>query len=316
MLVLELKRPRSPVDFTQMLLLLLTRSQQADWSGMNFAAPFRADTIHARQLGTVGAMVLTLAVGYADYATGLEVRVFPLYFIPVGLVAWTASPRAGLLVAVAAISVWELANRLDGLRYSTAAIEAWNVVVQFAALAAFSTLLSRLRALTERERASARIDSLTGLSNARDFHERARQELERARRSARPLVVAYVDLDNFKAVNDLHGHHAGDQVLRLVGRVLLSSCRQTDLAARLGGDEFALLIPEMEAPAATKALERVRDELAGALAEHNELVTASIGAICFTEAPSSVEELLGAADALMYRVKQNGKNGLIVEARA
>jgi diguanylate cyclase (GGDEF)-like protein len=262
---------------------------------------------------TIGAAGFTLAVGYADYATGLEVRVFPLYFVPVGLVAWSMGRNAGLLFAVGSISTWEVANRIAGLRYSNLAVDVWNVFVQFAALVAFSILLSRLRTMTDRERASARVDSLTGLFNSRMFYERARNELERARRFARPLTVAYIDLDNFKAVNDQHGHHAGDELLRLVGRTLAVSCRQTDVAARMGGDEFALLIPESDAGAATTVLERVRKQLADALAEHGTSVTASIGAVCFERAPTSVEELVEPADALMYRVKQSGKNGLVVE---
>lgn len=281
---------------------------------LNSTAEVRRDDGRARHVGrALLAAAFTFAVGYVDYVTGVEVRVFPLYFAPVGFVAWIMGRSAGVVFAVVSILTWEVPNRAAGLRYSSVAVNVWNVFVQFAALVAFSILLSRLRAMTDRERASARVDSLTGLFNSRMFYESARNELERARRFARPLTVAYIDLDNFKAVNDRQGHHAGDEVLSLVGRTLATSCRQTDVAVRMGGDEFAILIPESDAVAATTVLERVQKQLADALAKHGTSVTASIGAVCFERAPSRVEELVEGADALMYRVKQSGKNGLLVE---
>jgi diguanylate cyclase (GGDEF)-like protein len=257
--------------------------------------------------------LFTLAVAYADYITGLEVRIYPLYFVPVGVVSWGIGRTAGVISSAASISAWEVANRLCGLRCSSVGIDVWNVFVQLAALIAFAVLLSRLRASSDRERRAAREDRLTGLSNSRAFFERAAYELERARRLTRPLSVAYLDLDGFKQINDRHGHDKGDEVLRMVGRTLTKICRRTDIAARLGGDEFVILFPESDAVATQSLLERLRTGLSKALTASGHAVTASIGVACFESPPDSVEELLTPADELMYRVKRSGKNAVLIE---
>src|SRR2546428_3829832 len=91
-------------------------------------------------------------------------------------------------------------------------------------------------------------DQLTNVLNARAFSDRLSQELDRNRRYPRPLALLYMDLDDFKVINDTHGHQTGDAVLRLVADAMRSSGRQADAVGRLGGDEFAALMPETDAP--------------------------------------------------------------------
>jgi diguanylate cyclase (GGDEF)-like protein len=103
-----------------------------------------------------------------------------------------------------------------------------------------TVLASRLRRALDRERTLARTDFLTGIANRTAFHEMVGREIERQRRYRRPFGLAYIDCDNFKAVNDSLGHHAGDDLLRSIGAVLGAGLRRTDVVARLGGDEFAV----------------------------------------------------------------------------
>ena len=164
-------------------------------------------------------------------------------------------------------------------------------------------------------RAAARRDGLTGARNARAFYEVAEAEIARARRYTHPFSVAYLDLDDFKLVNDRLGHLAGDAVLRSVARALSGVVRSSDVVARLGGDEFVVLLPEASAAPARLATEKLRGALAEVVPAHGWRMTASIGVATFLVPPESVDELLAAVDRLMYRAKQAGKNGVAHETR-
>jgi len=154
----------------------------------------------------------------------------------------------------------------------------------------------------------ARTDFLTGVPNWRAFAERATTELNRARRYGRPLTFAYVDLDDFKAVNDRYGHAAGDTLLSDVARTIGHVLRRTDVIARLGGDEFAVLLPETGPEPAWIVLRKLHNAVRIALAEAGWPVTASIGAVTCVVPPADVDELVRLADQLMYDVKRIGKN--------
>ena len=170
----------------------------------------------------------------------------------------------------------------------------------------------KLRESLEKETASARKDSLTGLSNRRAFFEAAQQEISRARRYQRTLGVAYIDVDNFKKVNDTLGHAAGDDLLVAIGLTLQQNTRLTDVVARLGGDEFALLFPEADLASLNTVLAKLHLALTEMVSAHRWPVGFSIGGISYGCPPESVEALLKPADQLMYEVKKSGKNALRV----
>ena len=257
--------------------------------------------------------LMTALVGVLDYATGVELSVFPLYFVPVALIAWRFGRGASFAAAALSMASWETSNQLIGVRYSTPFVEVWNLSVQFGALIGFALVVATLRKQIMRETELARFDALTGIANRREFHDRLEQELRRARRTKKPLVIACIDLDDFKLVNDRAGHAAGDALLIRVAKTAQSICRESDLAARLGGDEFALLLPECEAQDAAHVLERLQASLREPAESGAESVSMSIGAVCFAEPPTSSDEAMRTADALMYRVKRGGKNDLRIE---
>ena len=164
-----------------------------------------------------GSAVLVLAVAYVDYATGIELRVFPLYFLPVLVVSLRLGRWPGLGTAAACALAWELSNHLAGMRGSRPAIVVANLVVMAIAFGSVALLGAAQRDWLRRERALSRTDGLTGLLNGRGFYEAAAVELARSTRYRHPLTLAYVDLDDFKAVNDRFGHARGDAVLVAVG---------------------------------------------------------------------------------------------------
>jgi diguanylate cyclase (GGDEF)-like protein len=184
----------------------------------------------------------------------------------------------------------------------------WAVVPHVLSLGLSILLLARLRAALEREAALARTDPLTGAANVRTFHEAAALEIERSRRTDRPFTIAYVDLDDFKRVNDRSGHLVGDQVLRTVVRALRENVRATDTVARLGGDEFAVLLPETDTPAADAVVEKIRRVFADEMRRGDWPVTFSIGVATYRTPPADTDEMIRKADEFMYLVKRGGKN--------
>jgi len=154
------------------------------------------------------AAVGILLIGVIDYASGAELRVFPLYFAPVSLVAWHHG-RAGALLAAALCSIsWLASNLLTGLSFSTPSLWVANTFVQGVSFATVGLLIASLRAALVREQDLGRTDPVTSVSNSRAFHEESGRLLALCRRKARPVTMAYIDLDHFKAVNDRLGHDA------------------------------------------------------------------------------------------------------------
>ena len=125
-----------------------------------------------------------------------------------------------------------------------------------------------------------------------------------SQRHGRPVSLAYIDLDNFKHVNDAYGHARGDELLRQCSTLIVGSVRSSDTVARLGGDEFAVFMPETDAPSASYLVERIRHAIESAPDVSSFAITASFGIASEQPAKSDVAGLLGKADALMYAHKR------------
>jgi diguanylate cyclase (GGDEF)-like protein len=264
-------------------------------------------------------LALVLLIGLADYwadrIIGARVFFLVFYLVPIFWVTWHAGRRAGVVVAVASALVWLAAWQGVPVDKEVPAVFYWDVVVKMGFLVLFSVLLSLLKAAYEKERALARVDDLTGVANRRYFFERAAAEIARSRRYGHPLTAAFIDIDDFKSVNDCFGHETGDALLRAVGDVLRGHLRETDIIGRLGGDEFAVLMPETQAPETEHVLGKLRQHLAQAMEEHAISVTFSVGAVAFSRAPGSVDELIEAADHVMYSVKRDGKDRVRLDSK-
>jgi diguanylate cyclase (GGDEF)-like protein/PAS domain S-box-containing protein len=173
------------------------------------------------------------------------------------------------------------------------------------------TYKEQLEAANRQLQQLATTDALTGLRNRRVFEERMEIEFEVARRKGRPLSLLVLDLDNFKLRNDQLGHAAGDEALKLFGRILERICRVSDLPARIGGEEFALLLPETAGAAAHLIAERVHASLrAGSSGPHP--LTVSIGVASMNPATMSWQRLLACADDAMYVAKISGKDRTVL----
>ncbi len=151
-------------------------------------------------------------------------------------------------------------------------------------------------------------DWLTGLNNHRNFHERLEQEIGRSSRFGKVFSLTMIDLDLFKSYNDLFGHLAGDEVLRLVARTIESSIRAVDLAFRYGGEEFAVILPETRLEDAYRVAERIRKSIEAGTSSLPVLVTASLGVASWPVDGVMREEVIARADAALYQAKERGRN--------
>jgi diguanylate cyclase (GGDEF)-like protein len=154
-------------------------------------------------------------------------------------------------------------------------------------------------------------DPLTGLANSRHFYELAEVEMRLFRRYDHPLLaLAYIDIDDFKQVNDTFGHSEGDELLQAVAGVMASTLREVDVVARMGGDEFAILLPDCDENGCRAALSRMQSGYRQMVRERGWPSTMSIGCARYTYVPASVDKMISDADSLMYEVKDSGKDRL------
>jgi diguanylate cyclase (GGDEF)-like protein len=262
---------------------------------------------------TAAAVGMLLAIALIDYLSGYEVQIAVVYLIPIFYAATKISRPAGLVFAGLSSIFGIGSDLLAGQQYSSWIVLTIVIVLRTALFLVFVEVIAALRHALDREKESARTDSLTSVSNRRHFIELTGAALAFARRYRRPMTIAYLDLDNFKQINDRLGHQAGDEVLRAVARTVRARLRVTDVVGRLGGDEFAICLPETGAEAAALVLGKLRQECTAALPENARSVTVSMGMVTYSHPPATVDELLDRTDTMLYTAKREGKNRLVHE---
>jgi diguanylate cyclase (GGDEF)-like protein len=169
-------------------------------------------------------------------------------------------------------------------------------------------LLNKTRRLFENEKNLARTDTLTGTRNLRAFSEMVEHEMLRSEREHLPYSLAYIDLDNFKHINDTFGHSAGDQLLKSIVDTISQNLRKTDILGRLGGDEFAIFFPATDRPAVETVIQKIHIKLAERVDNLSYQASISVGVIICEAGIHSLDKLISSADGLMYQVKSSGKN--------
>jgi len=205
------------------------------------------------------------------------------------------------------IDTMEMRLRCELLREAQESVDPDTVVVKALEYAAEAEQrIAELNARVRTLESLAKTDELTGLLNRRGFYDTVRRELQQSARHKETGVLAYIDLDEFKPINDTLGHAAGDEVLRAVGRQLGTNIRATDFAARLGGDEFAVLFVRAEHIPARKRARVMLEELNSLTVTWKRKkvqVRASMGLANYT-GETAFEELLAQSDRAMYREKR------------
>jgi diguanylate cyclase (GGDEF)-like protein len=254
-------------------------------------------------------IAITALAGFTDLVIGPEVSSAIFYVVPIGVASWYGNRGMGMMISTLAAIVWLVADNISGRLYSHQAIVYWNATVRFGIFSLIAYLISGFSQRMKLEEEMADIDSLTGALNSRAFYEQVEKEILRMQRFKHPFTVAYLDLDNFKQVNDQFGHTIGDELLQTVVTTIKNVIRKTDFMARLGGDEFAIFLVETGSDAAEQALGKIRQSVLKKMAEVGWPVTLSIGMVSYEVAPANVKEMIKLADSVMYSVKREGKNG-------
>ncbi len=175
--------------------------------------------------------------------------------------------------------------------------------------------MAALRRARDEARQRAAIDGLTGVANRGHFLELAGRSIAAARRHHRALSLLMLDVDRFKAINDTHGHAAGDAVLMSLVSVCSRGLREGDLVGRLGGDEFAVLLPETPADLAGQVASRLHDALAaagGAWEGQRLPLEVSVGVASLKPEGDTLDALLGRADEALYQAKRSGRNCVVL----
>lgn len=265
---------------------------------------------HGRRTVAISSAFLLMLLGWLDYVTG-DYSLIIFYLIPVSLAGWFIGYKTGVLFCFLSFMTRFLVDFFLSPSLQRSSLHNWNLFIEFLFLLIMSLLFSVLRNKLDNEKILARIDPLTKTINRRSFYDLAEQEINRARRYEHPFTIAYIDLDNFKIINDQQGHSAGDRLLVNVVNTINSYIRSTDVLARFGGDEFVILLPETTGESALVTLNKVHGKLIESMRRNSWQVTFSIGAVSYLQPPASVEEAVRNADALMYQVKRSGKNRLL-----
>lgn len=258
----------------------------------------------------VTGIILVLLLGILDYITGNEIVFTLFYFVPIVLVTLGVNQRTGLFLSFLSALTLLTAEIAAGQTYTHPIYYVLNTLIRTVFYSFVTYLVAALYKSQKEERLAARTDFVTGAVNARYFNELLQMEVERIRRYPHPITVVFIDIDNFKLVNDLFGHKMGDEVLRCIATELKAQLRSTDCIARLGGDEFALLLPSARQADAEVAISKVHHHLRAEMQRRNLPVTFSMGAVTCLVPPYSAEQIINMADELMYEVKNSTKDNV------
>jgi diguanylate cyclase (GGDEF)-like protein len=226
-----------------------------------------------------------------------------------------ARPDIGSFLSVPMVVQGELIGVLNLAHPSNAAFNDDHLRLLTLIASQAAAILQRVLMYEEMARLAV-TDDLTALYNRRHFHDRLAEEIRRGQRYSCCFSVLYVDIDNFKVINDTWGHALGDRILADLGKVLKKWGRSSDLVARIGGEEFAALLPMTDAAAATRAADRLREMVADHSFPRRKRLTVSLGIASFPGDGQTAEDLLKKADAALYTAKKLGRNRTVASGAA
>ncbi|MCQ8105092.1 diguanylate cyclase [Methylomonas sp. SURF-2] len=253
---------------------------------------------------------LECLIAWADYLTGPLMPFEFFFLLPIGLAAFfLRSFWAYFFAMLSALAVIPVLSQLFVTSFTPPIVmEFFSRMIVYLVFAWLGVKLRQL--LNELDRLASQ-DSLTAAARGRFFYEFGTAELARSFRSKSPLCLVFIDLDNFKEVNDNQGHQLGDQLLVAVADTIKANLRQGDIFGRLGGDEFAILLAQTSREEAKTITRRMRENLLAAIGRFETRVTFSIGVVTYlADKPVTIAELVALADSAMYAVKRSTKNAI------
>jgi len=281
-------------------------SSQGVWGSLHFDRAMLKDAL---LLCAFAAALMLLAI-LLPIQLGSDARIVELALLAVLVAGLVRGAIVAFAVAML-VSLMEVFVRpMLGLQLGLAI----DVQLMIALSAAVALLAGAAHDDKDHAWQKANFDSLTDLANHRCFVDRLEHEIQRSARNLKPFTLMYMDLDGFKAINDTHGHTAGDEVLRKTAERLRRLVRASDTVARLGGDEFAVILSETGDPAQAEALaQKMLEAIVRPIpitGDEKVSVSASVGLVYGKPGDSSAKQLMHYADMAMYQSKREGKNRL------
>jgi len=262
-----------------------------------------------RSIVLILALCLCILVGVVDSICGPEYSFVTLYFIPIFIGAWYLGRLAGYFLSFACATTWLITEMLgrpfQGYNFAIY----WNDFMELMLFLMTAIVVSSLRGALDRENELARTDHLTELPNRRFYYELVASEIRRNQRYGDPFTIVFIDIDNFKIINDKQGHTEGDSLLHRIAGSMASSVRNTDTVARVGGDEFALLLPNTGEVSAQRVAKKLSQQLKIDI-EGKWPITFSLGLATYNQTNGNIDDVIGLADMNMYKVKNGGKNSM------
>ena len=259
-------------------------------------------------------LLITAVLGMIDLATGYEYSFSVFYLLPVSIAAWYDHAKVTVVTILLSAITWLFADINAGHLYSNPIIPFWNTIVRLGLFSIVAFLLINVRRNWQEMKNLAMKDQLTSLDNSRalDIEYRILRKLNFRKQSL--FAVGIIDLDGFKAVNDTHGHHRGNEVLLQFSQILKKSCRSSDIVARLGGDEFAIILLDIDETQAYLCDHHLRTLFAESGLNQKYGVDFSMGLAILSELPENLEDATKTADQLMYQSKSLGKSQTTIQS--
>jgi len=251
---------------------------------------------------------LTLMISYIKYLTGPEWAMSAFYIFPIILVTWNVGIGTGILLSLMSAISWLMADLMALDLFSNPRVPFINETFRLVVFLVIAFIIFKLKIAFENQQELAGTDPLTLVLNRRAFYPLADLELNNARRYKTPTSFVYLDIDDFKKINDHFGHRTGDTLLCSVAKTIKTNIRAIDIIVRFGGDEFGVLLSNTNADSACQVVEKLKQNLAELVQNQEWPVTFSIGIATYLMPPENNDEMIDAADAQMYIAKQEGKN--------
>ena len=252
-----------------------------------------------------------------DGMTGPHYSFNSLYLMQLCITTWCFGRITGLASGALVIAATLYLNGFgDGQSAQQSSVPAfaaaWNASMRGVGVIFIILLVGAFRRTFDQEQANALIDPLTGLGNRRLFEQDCKRQELAAQRDRLILLCGVIDLDDFKAVNDQHGHAAGDDVLRVVAQALSTAVRPYDVTARIGGDEFAFCLTVPDDAAGQRKAGRIHEVVMAAMEASQWAATCSLGAATGIDA----KQALHVADKVMYGAKSSKKSSWLFESQS
>jgi len=256
-------------------------------------------------------IIVSISLTIIRYKTGPEFEIAQLYLFPIAMVAWFVNRDAATVLATLSMIFWVIFDMFTLQTLSGGIAPALNEVLRLITFLMVVLLIDNSKHQIDNLTKLSTIDPLTGLFNRRAFFERLKSEIERAKRYNEAISLIYIDLDNFKTINDKFGHHTGDRLLKEISNIMKINTRNSDIVSRMGGDEFCILLPETNLDSAKIVYNKLYSHIEKLIKTNKWNISFSAGLLDFTE-DLDAESFVNTADELMYAAKNSGKDKLTI----